>query len=179
MLAFESAWRVLNAEHARIRELAQALQRDARGGRWRTDPTALADLQRRLQDLQALDNDRHRPKGVALVAALQGKSAEVDALLARLQADQALCDQWLAAAIGLAYRLRCGQQEAAAELARTLDDHGALLLAHIEREDTLLRDESAKCLAPEDWCRIVSSISTVVRSNGSGSGSGRALRTPR
>jgi len=86
MLAFESAWRVLNAEHARIRELAQALQRDARGGRWRTDPTALADLQRRLQDLQALDNDRHRPKGVALVAALQGKSAEVDALLARLQA---------------------------------------------------------------------------------------------
>lgn len=174
MLAFESAWRVLNAEHAQIRELALGLQRDAREGRWRTDPAALADLQRRLQQLQAMDNDKHRPKGVALVAALQGKSPETDALLVRLQADQAACDQWLNGAIDLASRLQAGDPQAAAALERTLDDHATLLLAHIDREETLLREESARWVAPEDWSRIVSAISTVVGSNGSGNG-----RSPR
>lgn len=148
-----------------MRELALALQRDAQDGGWRSSTAALSALQRRLQELQQLDNDSHRPKGVALVAALRGKSAEVDALLETLESDQSRCDDWLAEAIALCEQVRAGREPAAAELQQTLGSHAQVLLEHLDREDTVLREISARCLAPEDWPAIVSSISKVLRAS--------------
>src|SRR5262245_56527577 len=121
MLAFESAWRVLSAEHAQMRDLVLELQRDAQGGRWRTQTAARAELLCKLQTLQVLDSERHRPKGIALVEALRGKSAETDALLESLEAAQAQCDGWLHEALALIGELEAGGQAAEAELDRVLD----------------------------------------------------------
>jgi len=164
MLAFESAWRILTAEHAQMRALVVSVRHVLEAGRWRIPGAERALLRRRLEELHAFDNHRHRPKGAALMAALRGKSGETDALLDTLEADQAQCDRLLAEAVALVAQLEDGRLQAADEVEARLKQHADLLLGHLEREDTALFDLSAKWLTPQDWSTIVSSISSVVRS---------------
>jgi hemerythrin-like domain-containing protein len=164
MLAFESAWRILTAEHAQMRALVVSILHALEAGRWRSPGPERALLRRRLEDLQSFDNQRHRPKGTALIAALRGKSGETDALLDTLEAEQAQCDRLLAEAMALVAQLEDGRLQAADEVEARLKQHADLLLGHLEREDTALLDLSAKWLTPQDWSTIVSSMSSVVRS---------------
>jgi hemerythrin-like domain-containing protein len=157
MLASESAWRVLRAEHARLRDLLASIAAARQREQWKALPALI-------QSFRAFEDATHRPKGVVLLATLRGRSAEADGLLDSLEGDSERCDALLMNALALLDRIEGGDEQAGAQCAAVLETHRELMLAHLEREDTLLHSHTARLLTPEEWSRVVSSISSVVRS---------------
>jgi hemerythrin-like domain-containing protein len=165
VLASESAWRILSAEHARIREFLAAIQRATASDAWRQPGPELRALKRLLENLRAFDDETHRPKGAALIDALKSRSAEPGAgeLVQAHEHEQAECDRLLAEAISLLDAVAQGRAAAADECAARLTQHLKLLRAHVAREDTALRAAAFKILTPEDWSAVASSMSKLVR----------------
>jgi hemerythrin-like domain-containing protein len=176
MLSAESAWRVLHAEHASMRELVDAMDAARRSGGWRCPGPGVEALRAPLRRLQTFDDATHRPKGVVLMATLRGRSTQADALLEEIQRDQGRCDRLLARALELLDAVEGGDAAAADALPAVLDEHRATLLHHLEREDTLLHSHTARLLTAAEWSKVVSSISSVVQSAAGRAGAGGADR---
>jgi len=101
MLAAECAWTILRAEHARIRRLLASVDAALKADDWRRPGHALGRLRDAVQRLRAFDDKTHRPKGVALLAILRGRSAEADDLLEQLERQRERCDDLLSRAMTL------------------------------------------------------------------------------
>ena len=164
MLAAESAWRVLRAEHARMRELLASIDQALRADEWRRPGPHLASLRKLILSLRTFDDATHRPKGVALLAVLRGRSPQADTLLDQLAVDHEQCDRLLSQALLRLEAVETGDEHAAAECASLLERHRTLMLRHLDCEDTLLHSHTAKLLTAEEWGAVVSSISSVVQS---------------
>ncbi|WP_280151361.1 hemerythrin domain-containing protein [Piscinibacter sp. XHJ-5] len=161
MLAAESAWRVLRAEHSRMRELLTSIDSAMHHGRWRAGPQ-LAALRELVHRLRSFEASTHKPKGVVLLATLRGRSPEADMLLDELERETRRCDELLSGALGLLDDAERGDADAAAQCAALLAEHREMMLAHLDKEDTLLRSQTARLLTAEEWSSVVSSISSVV-----------------
>jgi hemerythrin-like domain-containing protein len=167
MLAAESAWRVLRAEHDRMRELLASIGEALRSEQWKRPGPSLVSLRQLVRSLQTFDDSTHRPKGVVLLATLRRRSSEVDALLDRLELTADQCDRLLSQALALLDAVEQGDERAAAECASVLERHRDLMQVHLDEEDGVLHSHTAQLLTPEEWSLIVSSISSVVKSTGS------------
>ena len=162
MLAAETAWRILRAEHARMGQLLESLDGSFASDGWRRPGPQLDALRALIRRLQEFDDITHRPKGVVLLSTLRGRSPDADALLDTLARERRQCDELLDRAGLLLEAIAAGRADAADELRSVLGQHRRLLLRHMEREDTLLHSQSARLLSPAEWSAIVSSISAVV-----------------
>lgn len=163
MLAAECAWTVLRAEHARMRELLSLLERELKSGDLKRSGSAAVRIVRLIERLQEFDEATHRPKGVALVGVLRGRSAEADDLLARLERQRERCDELLSQAKARLERVQGGDALAATAVENLLAEHRRLLLDHLDKEDTLLHSQTAQLLTREEWAAVVSSISKAMR----------------
>ena len=164
VLAAESAWRVLRAEHARMRELLASIDQALRADEWRRPGPRLASLKKLILSLRTFDAATHRPKGVALLAVLRGRSPQVDGLLDKLAVDHEQCDRLLSQALLCLEAGEIGDEHAAAECASLLERHRTLMRSHLDCEDTLLHSHAAQLLTAEEWGAVVSSISSVIES---------------
>jgi hemerythrin-like domain-containing protein len=162
MLAAETAWRVLRAEHARMRELLASIDAALQSDQWMRPGRALSSLRQLVKDLRTFDDSTHRPKGVVLLATLRGRSSEADDLLDKLDLSGRQCEHLLSQALVLLDAVEQGDEGAAAQCASVLEQHRSLMHVHLDEEDTVLHSHTAELLTPEEWSRIVSSISSVV-----------------
>lgn len=162
MLAAETAWRILHAEHARMRGLLTSIDRSLEARGWDAPGPPLEGLRRQIERLREFDDETHRPKGHLLLATLRGRAPEVNQLLDQLEAEQRQCAQLLQRALSLLQAIATGDARASEECATLLRRHHALMLDHLHTEDTVLHSRSATLLTPEEWSSIVSSISAVV-----------------
>ena len=160
MLAAASAWRILEAEHTRLRQLLAAIARVLEGGGWQQAGPQLDLLSRAIRDFQAFEADVHQPKGVVLLHSLRGRSAEADAWLDRLDRESAEAGQLLARAVALVSRDGVADAE---NLASLLQRHREVLMQQLDEEDTVLRDYTSQLLTPQEWSAVVSSMSNVVQ----------------
>lgn len=145
-----------------MRELLDRIEAIAGAPDWRHPGPALNSLVRLVHRLQSFDDATHRPKGVALFAALRGREADTDTLIRQLEADCRHRDQWLAEALARLKALQHGQGSAADAAGQLLARYAALLRRDLDLEDSALHAESAKLLDPEQWSTIASSMSTVM-----------------
>jgi len=162
MLAAESAWRVLHAEHERQRTLLSEIDGALTTVDRNASGPALAALRQHVRSLQDFNDDTHRPKGVMLLSLLRGRSPEIDELIGTLDADNERCDGLLSEAVELLDAAERGDEGAGSRCASVLKQHRDLLLAHLEVEDTTLRSRAERLLTPQEWSNIVSAISSVV-----------------
>lgn len=163
MLAAESAWRVLRAEHVRMRSAADAIARLLANPGWRVPGPQMQRLQAQIARLLAFSDATHRPKGVVMLETLRRRAPALAPFLDELAADQATCDRLLAQAGRLLDAAARGEDGAAEQCRGLLQRHRALLLAHLDREDGVLQRCTQEALSPEEWARVVSSISSVMR----------------
>ncbi len=163
MLSAECAWTVLRTEHARMRELVDRVSNGLNAADW--DANLVAEAPRLIEligRLQAFDEATHRPKGVVLLELLRGRSAEADQLLEELEKENTHCEQLLTRARAALQRVGAGHADAAQVVESLLAEHRTLMLAHLEREDTLLHSQTAQLLTPEEWAAVVSSMSAAM-----------------
>jgi hemerythrin-like domain-containing protein len=163
MLAAESAWRILHAEHTHMRELLASIGGALASGDWRGPGPQLASLRQVLETLQAFDRATHRPKGLVLLASLRGRSSDADDLLDQLQLERERCDQLLSQICTLLDALEQGEADVANDLESLLEQHRDLMLSHLDLEDQALHSHTALLLTPDEWSNVVSSISKVVQ----------------
>lgn len=163
MLAAASAWRVFGAEHARLRQLSDAIDRAVAAGEWQHQGAQLTRLRQLIVEFQDFETGTHRPKGIVLMDSMRGRLAPVDELLVQFEEDGRRCDQLLAQALALLEKVEHGQTVDAAELASMLQQHRSLITSQLDREDTVFRAYTAELLTSDEWSAVVSSISNVVQ----------------
>jgi hemerythrin-like domain-containing protein len=178
MLAAECVWAILRADHARLRGLLGTIADEAGTGQWRTAGPALAQLRQLIESLQSFDHASHRPKGVALLTALRGRSPDADRLLAEMEQEREGDDALLAQAIARLDALAHGDERAGVDCAALLAQHRERVLLHLDQEDTLLCAQTEQLLTDEEWAQVVSAVSSALYpaaaesgSNGNGPGS--------
>jgi hemerythrin-like domain-containing protein len=175
MLSAQSAWRILQTEHDRIRELVSAIDRANAANLWRYLDPQRSELRRLVHELQTFEDATHRPKGELLLAMLRGRAPEADRLLDELDIERSQSDRLLARAFEILEAPVARLDAAAAdECAEALRRYRDLELGQLEREDTLLRSYTAQLMTADEWSRIVSSMSAVLTH-----ASGRPQRPPR
>jgi hypothetical protein len=163
MLAAECAWTVLNAEHTRLHELAARVEEARHAEAWRQGGPPAAALAELIGRLQAFDEATHRPKGVVLLGLLQGRSAEADDLLDRLEQRCRRRDELLSQARAMLTNASGAVTQGSADtIEALLQEHQHLMRAQLEEEDTLLHSHSAALLSREEWAAVLSSISDAV-----------------
>jgi hemerythrin-like domain-containing protein len=163
MLAAASAWRILEAEHTRLRQLLAAIARVLADNAWRHPGPQRDLLRRHIQEFRDFETNAHKPKGVVLLDSMRGRSPEADALLDELEDESQHCDQLLSQALeGLGSR-DPGGKAGPGEVASLLQQHQELMMRHLEREDTALRSFTAQLLTSDEWSAVVSSISSVAQ----------------
>ena len=176
MLASRCAWTILRAEHAQIRQYLASIAEALQAVHWsEPGPAAVTRLRQRVESLQSFDLAAHRPKGIALMEALRGRSPDADRLLAVLEQDREHDDGLLMQALGMLDAVADGNESAAVECAAILARHRERVLLHLHQEDTLLCAHTERLLSEEEWSRVVSAISSVLYpaepEPGSGTGS--------
>jgi len=163
MLAAESSWRVLQAEHVRLRRLLLDIQRLLDAADWRRPGPPLTKLRQLIEAFQAFEAETHRPKGVVLVESLRGRASEADELLDALDHERAECEEILEQVRVLLDRVAQGDASQADTIASLLARHRLAVTEQIDQEDTVLRSYTARLLTPEEWSAVASSISDAVR----------------
>ena len=163
MLASGSAWRILVAEHNRLRQLSASIHQVLDGDGWRQPGPQLQLLRRRIVEFQDFEAATHRPKGVVLMDSMRGRSEQADQFLEVLDHESQHCDELLARALALLDAIGPDGAGEPAEVVSLLRQHGELLLGQLDREDTVLRSYTAQLLTNEEWSAVVSSISSVVQ----------------
>ena len=164
MLASRCAWAILRADHARMRELLASiaeLMRDLRrdNGRSRRTPE-VARLRQLIESLQSFDQESHRPKGIALMQALRGRSPDADRLLEDLEHERDSGDASLSRAVALLDVMAGGNESAGSECETLLAHYRERVLHHLEQEDTVLCAHSERLLTEQEWSHVVSQISS-------------------
>ena len=167
---------ILRTEHAQIRELLDAIDKALDAVQWSRPEPEVTQLRQLIGELRSFDVASHRPKGVALVEALRGRSPEADRLIDALEHDREQDDVSLSRALSLLNdAARASDAQAGAECAAVLKRYREGVLYHLEREDTALCAHSEDLLTEEEWARVVSSISSelyVPGAQGGGTGTG-------
>jgi hemerythrin-like domain-containing protein len=162
MLAAASAWRILEAEHTRLRQLLAEIESVLESGDWQQPGPQLDQLRQLIQEFLDFE-DEHRPKGVVLLGSLRGRLAEADQLLDVLDDESQQGDRLLTQVLELLGSVEQGGKVDAGEVESLLQQHRELMKQHLDREDTVLRSYTAQLLTSEEWSAVVSSISSVVR----------------
>jgi hemerythrin-like domain-containing protein len=161
MLAAASAWRILEAEHARLRQLLAAIERVLEGDAWQHRGPQLDLLRRLIQEFQDFEIKAHRPKGVVLLGSMRGRLTQADQLLDVLDHESRQCDELLIQASKLLDTLEQDGEVDGGEVTSLLKQHRDLMVRHLDQEDTVLRSYTAQLLTSEEWSAVVSSISSV------------------
>jgi hemerythrin-like domain-containing protein len=163
MLASGSAWRVLEAEHARLRHLLDAIVRSLDDDAWQ-DPGPQLDLLRaRIQEFQDFETRTHRPKGVVLLSSLRGRLAEADRLLDDIEEEGQKCEDLQAQAVTMLESVGKGADPDRAVIASLLRQHCERMRRQLDLEDTALKAYTAQLLTAQEWSRVASSISLEVQ----------------
>jgi hemerythrin-like domain-containing protein len=170
MLAAESAWRILRAEHSLMRDVLGSIDEAVRSDAWKEPGQDLTSLRQLVEFFQTFDESTHRPKGLVLLALLRGRSPDTDRLLDRLQQESEQCDSLLAQALALIGAVEAGDPSAAQRCAAILAQHRKLMLQHLDDEDSALHSHTGVLLTPEEWSRVVSSISKMVHATAAARG---------
>ena len=160
MLASRCAWTILRGDHAQIRQRLDSITEELRDKQWSRRGPAVARLQQLIESLQSFDLASHRPKGVALLEALRGRSADADRLLADLERDRESDDALLAQAIAKLEAVASGAEGAGGDCERLLARYRESVLHHLDQEDTTLCAHSERLLTEQEWSRVVSEISS-------------------
>lgn len=163
MLAAGSAWRVLEAEHSRLRQLVASIKRVLDGDAWQHPGPQLNLLRRLIREFQDFETRTHRPKGVVLLGSMRGRLAEADELLDVLEHESRHCEQLLAQALERLETIEQGGDAERVEVASLLLQHRELMMRQLDREDTALRSYTAQLLTSEEWSAVASSISHELR----------------
>jgi hemerythrin-like domain-containing protein len=153
---------ILRAEHTQIRHLLACIGEALGAVQWSDPQPAVGRARELIAQLQAFDVMSHRPKGVALVGALRGRSAEADRLLDTLEHDREQEDASLSRALALLEAASSGDARAGAECVAVFRQHREGVLHHLEREDTQLFEHTEQLLTEEEWSHVVSSISSAL-----------------
>lgn len=161
MLAAASAWRVLEVEHIRLRQLLAAIKRALHGDDWQHPGPQLELLRRLIQEFREFEAEAHRPKGVVLLGSVRGRSAQADQLLDELDDESLQCDQLLTQALEQLDTLAQGGAADVDALASRLQQHRDMMMRHLHLEDTVLRSYTTQLLTSDEWSAVVSSISSV------------------
>lgn len=161
MLAAESARSVFFAEHEKIRALLDRIEEMAhREGC--TGAVAAAALLELIEGLQAFDERTHRPKGLVLASALQGRSTEADDYLRGLESKRERCDGFLSCVRSKLNAAARGDVTAAVGVESLLHEYRTLMLEHLQEEDTFLHSRAAAHLTRDDWAAVASSVSRAI-----------------
>ena len=163
MLAAECAWAILRSEHARIRSLLALIEQAIERPGQIPSETLAASLLVLIERLEVFESTTHRPKGVVMVEIMRGRSPAAAQLLTRLEQESALCHQLLLRAKTLLRRFVAGTDLDWVAIHTVLGEHRALMLAHLDQEDTLLHSQTALLLTAQEWAAVASSISDAVR----------------
>lgn len=163
MLAAASAWRVLEVEHSRLRQLVAAIERALDGDDWQHPGSQLDLLRRLIQEFQEFEAEAHRPKGVVLLDSVRGRSAQADQLLDELDDESQQCDQLLTHALKELDTLDQGGAADVDRVVARLQQHRDLMMRHLELEDTVLCYYTTQLLTSDEWSAVVSSISSVAQ----------------
>ena len=160
MLASRCAWTILRAEHARMRELLASIADLLRDKQWSRRAPDVARLRQLIESLQSFDQASHRPKGVALMQALRGRSLDADQLLADLERDRESDDASLTRALATLDAVAGGNESAGRECETLLAQYRESVLNHLVQEDTVLCAHSERLLTEQEWSHVVSEISS-------------------
>ncbi len=160
MLASRCAWTILRADHAQMRRLLDSIAEELRDPQWSRRGPAVVRLRQLIESLQSFDQASHRPKGIALVEALRGRSADADRLLADLERDREVDDALLTRAIAALDAVARGTEGAAGDCEGILVRYRESVLHHLDQEDTALCAHSERLLTEQEWSRVVSEISS-------------------
>ncbi|KQV98404.1 hemerythrin domain-containing protein [Rhizobacter sp. Root1221] len=179
MLAAECAWTILQADHAKMRRLLDAIAREAGDGPWRVAGPEPARLKEFIDTLRTFDHVSHRPKGTALLGVLRGRSPDADRLLDEMELEREEDDAVLDQALARLDAFTRGETEAGAECAALLAQHRNRVLLHLDQEDTLLRAQTEQLLDHEEWAHVVSLISTSLYPTANANHLGAAPEKPR
>ena len=155
MLAAECAWTILRADHAKLRWHLGSIADAASAGQW-------AQLRPLIESLQRFDHVSHRPKGVALLEALRGRSPDADRLLEQMEQERERDDALLSQALVKLDAAADGDERASVDCAALLAQHRERVLRHLDQEDTLLCAQTEQLLTNEEWARVVSAISDTL-----------------
>jgi hemerythrin-like domain-containing protein len=161
MLAAASAWRILETEHARLRQLLAAIAQVLDNLGWQDQRAQRHLLRRLIREFREFETQAHRPKGVVLLGSMRGRSAQADRLLDTLEHESEECDQLLVRSLALIDALGHDDRAEAEEVASILQRHRDLMMRHLDEEDTVLCWYTSQLLTPEEWSAVVSSISSV------------------
>ena len=93
MLAAESSWRILDAEHTRLRRLLADIARVLAGDAWQRRGPQLDRLRGLVREYRDFEAETHRPKGVVLMGSMRGRSTQADQLLEALHHERQQCDR--------------------------------------------------------------------------------------
>ena len=162
MLAARSAWAILETEHTQIRQALAAIAEALQGGHWGKRGPALGRLRQLIESLQSFDQASHRPKGIAVMEAMRGRSPDADRLLANLRQERERDDALLARAVTMLDAVATGDESASFDCSAILAQHRQGMLRQLDQEDTLLRAHAERLLTKEEWSRVVSEISSAL-----------------
>jgi len=162
MLAARCAWTILRAEHAQMRQILASIAEALRIVHWSKPGPALTRLRQLVESLQSFDLESHRPKGIALMEALRGRSPEADRLLTVLEQERERDDALLVQALGMLDAVAGGNESAGVDCAAILTRYRERVLRHLDQEDTLLCAHTEQLLTEEEWSLVVSAISSAL-----------------
>lgn len=160
MLASRCAWTILRAEHDQMRQLLASIAELLQDKQWSRRGSEVARLRQLIESLQSFDQASHRPKGVALMQALRGRSPDADQLLADLERDRESDDALLSRALATLDTVAGGNEMAGRECETLLARYRESVLHHLEQEDTVLCAHSERLLTEQEWSHVVSQISS-------------------
>ena len=161
MLAAESAWRVLTAEHDQMRLYVRAITRRLETHDW-SRAAEVRQIRALVNSLRHFD-DRHRAKGPVLFAALRMHGDETCRFLDEIEAEGDECSRRLSLAVDRLNEVDSAKQSSVDDCVAAFRAHASLLSKHLDREDGELRRRALSELEPDDWSQIISSISAQLK----------------
>jgi hemerythrin-like domain-containing protein len=162
VLAAKTAWAILESEHEHMRGLLAEMARMVDAGAWRRPGPDHERLVQLIEALRLFDCDLHRPKGVAMMQAMGGRSAPADEHLERMREERERDDALLADAIVLLHAIAAGNEGACGDCHARLVRYREGLLRQMQQEETLLRAHAERLLTEEEWSQVVSEISSTL-----------------
>ena len=176
MLASRSAWMILRADHALMRQRLDLIAELVVEERWHTPGPELRKLVKLVNSLLSFDTASHRPKGTLMLNTLRGRSPEAARLISQMEKECDQDDQLLVQAIDMLHSLQEGalRPPKRAACATILSRHRDRALERMHREETLVAAFTEKLLTKEEWSRVASQISAVLYPSSAQSSEGDA-----
>ena len=174
MLASRSAWMILRADHALMRQRLDLIAELVVEERWHTPGPELRKLVKLVNSLLSFDTAFHRPKGTLMLNTVRGRSPEGARLISQMEEERDQDDQLLVQTIDMLHSLQKGVPPKRAACATILSQHRDRALEHMHREETLVAAFTEKLLTKEEWSRVASQISAVLYPSSAQSSEGDA-----